>query len=328
MRSKLAPVFVGLGVFLIVAAALVRFYAYPTLADVPPDYEGITRLEAKDAQIVDWDSLVEPGPARTETRDLSISSRTIADSGVDAPGDTVVWVNSTVVGIDGGDDFQRTQERAAFDGKTGAAVACKVCKSWTKEENTDVPVERKGQVYKFPFGTEKKDYLVWDGTLGKATEARFEGEERIDGLSVYKFVQTIAPTVVDTRSLPADKFGLSAQGPVDAQLWYGMTRTFYVEPETGSPVNRVEERMQELRYDGSVIPVFNAKVQYTQAQVDELVDDAKGNARMLGGMKVVFPLVLLLFGAALVAGGLVIGRSARPDGERPARPRDQELAGV
>ena len=50
MRSKLAAVSVGLGVFLIVAAALVRFYAYPVLATVPPDYEGVTKLEATGAE--------------------------------------------------------------------------------------------------------------------------------------------------------------------------------------------------------------------------------------------------------------------------------------
>ena len=46
MRTKIAPIAVGLGVFLIVAAALVRFYAYPSLAEVPADYDGVTELEA------------------------------------------------------------------------------------------------------------------------------------------------------------------------------------------------------------------------------------------------------------------------------------------
>lgn len=326
MRSKLAAVSVGLGVFLIVAAALVRFYAYPVLANVPPDYEGTTKLEAKGAEIFNSD----PEVLAPETSDLDITSFTIADSGVRAPGDTVVWVNSTTVKRVGGEDFQQTRERAPFDGKTGAAVDCAKCGSWEEVASADdftkvdrVDVTRKGLVFKFPFATEKKDYPLWDGTLGKAVDAKFEGEETVDGLKVYKFVQTIPDTMVETRSVPAKVFGSADTGNVEAEMWYQMTRTFWVEPTTGSPVNRVENRVQELRYDGTSVPAFTGTVQYTQAQVDDLVSDAKGNARMLGGMKLVFPGILLLLGAGLLAAGLVLGKSARQ--QRAARRDDKAL---
>ncbi|GAA3520817.1 DUF3068 domain-containing protein [Nocardioides daeguensis] len=326
MRSKLAAVSVGLGVFLIVAAALVRFYAYPVLANVPPDYEGTTKLQAKDAQIFNS----KPEVLAPETWDLDITSVTIADSGVEAPGDTVVWVNSTTVNRVGGEIFQQTRERAPFDGKTGAAVDCAKCGSWEEVARADdftkierVDVKRKGLIYKFPFGTEKKDYPLWDGTLGKAVDAKFEGEEKIDGLSVYKFVQTIPDTMVETREVPGSVFGSTEAGNVTAEMWYQMTRTFYVEPETGSPVNRVENRVQELRYDGVSVPAFTGTVQYTKAQVDDLVSDAKSNSTLLGGMKLLFPVLLLLLGAGLVAAGLVLGRAARR--ERAGHRRDEAL---
>lgn len=317
MRSKIAAVAIGLGVFMIVAAGLVRFYAYPTLATVPVDYKGTTQLEAEGAEVLKWESIKDPGPAVSETHDLSIESFTIADPGADAPDGVVVWVNSTVVTQDDGKEFQKTQERAPFDGVSGAAVDCDECKSWVSDtavyegqERVETPIERKGQVFKFPFGTEKKTYDVWDGSVDKAVPATFEGTEEIDGLEVYKFVQTIEPTVVSTQELPGEKFG-STEPLVEAELWYSMTRTFYVEPQTGSPVNRTEERMQELRYDGAVIPVFNGTVQYTDDQVAELVEDAGSNATMLGGMKVLFPLLLVVVGLALLAGGLFAGARAR-----------------
>ncbi|HWJ08186.1 MAG TPA: DUF3068 domain-containing protein [Nocardioides sp.] len=331
MRSKFAAVAIGLGVFMIVAAGLVRFYAYPTLATVPADYKGTTQLEAKGAEVLKWDSIKDPGPAVSETHDLAIESFTIADSGADAPDGVVVWVNSTTVTQDDGGIFQRTQERAPFDGVSGAAVECDTCESWVSDtanykgddSRVETPVERQGQVYKFPFGTEKKTYDIWDGTLDEAVPATFEGTEEIDGLEVYKFVQKIAPTVVSTQELPGAKFG-STEPTVEAELWYSMTRTFYVEPETGSPVNRVEERMQELRYDGVVVPVFNGTVQYTAQQVDDLVngtDDEKGakeNATLLGGLRLLFPLILLVVGLALLAGGLVMGSRARAHREDKA----------
>lgn len=323
MRSKFAAVAIGLGVFMIVAAGLVRFYAYPTLATVPADYKGTTHLEAKGAEVLKWKSIQDPGPAVSETHDLAITSFTIADSGADAPDGVDVWVNSTTVLQDDGTVFQKTQERAPFDGVSGAAVDCGKCDSWVSDtavydgqERVETPVERQGQIYKFPFGTEKKSYDVWDGTLDKAVPATFEGTEKIDGLEVYKFVQTIEPQVVSTQELPGEKFG-STEPLVEAELWYSMTRTFYVEPKTGSPVDRTEERMQELRYGDVVVPVFNGTVQYTDQQVDDLVngtDDQKGakeNAMLLGGLHLLFPLVLVIVGLALLAGGLFVGSKAR-----------------
>lgn len=313
MRTKIASTAVGLGVFFIVAAALVRFYAYPTLAQVPADYEGVTDLEATGAEVFN----TNPDVLATETTDLSISSRTIADSGATTPDGVVVWVNSTTVTRADGTVFQQSRERAPFDAVSGAAVNCAKCESWNEvAEGEQEAVEREGQIYKFPFGTEKKDYKVWDGTTGEAVVARFEGTEEIQGLTVYKFVQRIDPTMVETREVPGSVFG-STEPSVAAEMWYEMTRTFYVEPQTGSPVNRVEDRVQELRYDGQSTSVFTGTVQYTQDQVSELVDDAKGNATMLGGMKLLFPLLLVLLGAALLAGGLVLNRTAnRHAGER------------
>ena len=326
MRSKLANVSVGLGVFLIVAAALVRFYAYPSLATVPADYEGITKLEAKGAQIFNSD----PDVLKTETSDLDISSRTIADSGAKAPDGDVVWVNSTTVKRADGTIFQQSRERAPFNAKSGAGVDCKSCDSWTEVAAGDrEPVTRTGQIYKFPFGTQKHGYPVWDDALGKATTAKFAGEEKLDGLTVYKFVQTIPDTMIETREVPGKIFG-STEPSVQAEMWYSMTRTFWVEPQSGSPVNRVENRVQELRYDGVSVPAFTGTVQYTKAQVDELVSDGKSNARMLSGLQLTFPLIMLIVGIVLLGGGLVLGRSAqhgRSDGGA-SKKKDPALAGV
>lgn len=314
MRSKIAAVAIGLGVFMIVAAGLVRFYAYPILATVPPDYEGTTLLEAKDAQVLNFKTY------ESETHDLKIKSYTVAYEEPKAPEGVVAWVNSTTVNRADGTIFQQTRERAPFDAVTGEASDCDGCESWTEakegDDLTQEPVAREGQVYKFPFGTDKKDYGVWDGTIGKSVPATFEGTEEIDGLEVYKFVQTIEPTMIETREVPGSMFGSSESG-VQAEMWYGMTRTFFVEPETGSPVDRVEERMQELRYEGQSVPLFNATVQYTDQQVDDLVNGtkdqtgAKENGRLLAGLRFLFPLLLVLVGLALLAGGLVAGSKAR-----------------
>ncbi len=70
---------------------------------------------------------------------------------------------------------------------------------------------------------------------------------------------------------------------------YAMTRTFYVEPVTGAPVNRVEERVQELVYDGTEVPAFVGTVQYTDAQVDRTSTGSTPRRRCSAARRCVFP---------------------------------------
>ncbi len=318
MRRLIGPVLVGFGVFLIVAAGLVRFYAYPALAKVPANYDGTTMLEAKDALVFNSD----PKVLATETTDLSIESRTIATESDEAPDGVVVWQNSVTLTRDDGTIFQRTRERAPFDETSGEGVECDGCDSYeevAKGETEDVVYE--GQVYKFPFDTQKKDYAVWDGTLGEATTATFEGEADLEGLHVYKFVQVVEPTVVETREVPGSIFG-SDEAAVDAEMVYSMVRTFYIEPATGSPVNRVEERVQELQYDGQSVPAFTATVTYTDEQVDKSIDDVKTKGALLGGMRVLFPVLMVLLGVVLVGAGLLLNRRSTGAGPSGAQAKD------
>ncbi len=312
MRRLIGPTLVGLGVFLIVAAGLARFYAYPALAKVPAGYDGTTHLEASGAQIFNSD----PEVLAPETHDLVITSKTSEVADAEAPDGGAVWTNRTTVDRADGSTFQQSREQLAFD-ENGAGVACE-CDTWVEETDDDdkvvqVPTTPEGQVYKFPFGTEQKSYDVWDGTLGEATEATFEGEETVQGLRVYKFVQVIEPTVVESgRDVPGSVFE-SDEASVEADMVYAMTRTLYVEPVTGSPVHRVEERVQELVYDGVRVPAFVGTVHYTDAQVDKNVDDVSSKATLLGGMRVLFPMILLVLGALLLGLGLVIHRRLESD---------------
>lgn len=314
MRRLIGPTLVGLGVFLIVAAGLARFYAYPALAKVPEGYNSTTDLEATGAQIFNSD----PEVLAAETHDLSITSDTREDVNADAPEGAVVWVNLTTIERADGTEFQKATERVPFGEASGEAVDCDECDPFVEVRRIEdnelerVPTTFEGQVYKFPFGTERKDYDQWDGTLGEAVPATYEGEDDIQGVTVYKFVQEIEPTVVQTRDLPGSIFG-SDESSVSAEVVYAMKRTFYVEPVTGSPIDRVEERTQELVYDGVRVPAFVGTVEYTDAQVDENVEKVDSKATLLGGLRFLFPLILLVLGALLLGLGLVINRRLESD---------------
>lgn len=306
MRRMIGPVLVGAGVFLIVAAALARFYAYPTLAKVPDGYHSTTYLEATGAQIFNSD----PEVLAPETHDLEITSNTREVADADAPDGDVIWTNVTSVDKADGGNFQQSTEQFAFDEVSGAGVDCD-CDTWVAQSDGEkvvqVPTTAEGQIYKFPFDTQKQDYDVWDGDLGEATTAEYEGEETIEGLNVYKFVQVIDPTVIETRDVPGSVFG-SRRASVSADMVYAMTRTLYIEPVTGTPIHRTEERTQELEYNGVRVPAFVGTVYYTDAQVDDLVDEVSTKATLLGGLRFLFPAIAVLLGLVLLGLGLFLNR--------------------
>ncbi|PWN03633.1 hypothetical protein DJ010_05935 [Nocardioides silvaticus] len=312
MRRLIGPVLIGAGVFLIVAAALVRFYAVPTLTKVPSGYNSVTNLEATGAEIFNSD----PEVLAPETHDLVITSNTREDADADAPDGVAVWVNATVVDKATGGNFQKTTERVAFDDSSGAGVDCDSCDTWIAasdgETVEEVPTTFEGQIYKFPFNTQKKSYDVWDGSVGEAVPATYEGEDKVNGLDVYKFVQVIEPTIIEQRDIPGSVFG-SDEPTVTADMSYAMTRTFYVEPVTGAPVHRVDDRVQELVYDGVRVPAFVGNVHYTDAQVDENVSDVETRAKLLGGARLLYPLLAALLGVLMLGLGLVLNRRFADD---------------
>lgn len=337
MRRLFSTALVGLGAFLIMAAVLVKFYALPSLAITPTNYESTTELRATDATIFDAAAL-EP-----VTSDLAISSYTVADSAVDAPEGVDVWVNRTSIvrsDVDGATCdpavdaalpgcFQQSSERVPFDAESGAATACPDCGSYVDESYVDgdsyavrqVEVTRSGQVYKAPFGMDKQDLMWWDSAIGEATTMEYVGTESIDGLETYKYVQTIEPTEIGTQDLPGSVFG-TTEDTVTAATVYSMVRTMWFEPTTGTPVNRVENRNQYFEADGQQVPAFVGTVEYTPETVSDMVSDGKSQSFLLGGMVWLFPIAMVVLGLVAVAGGLQLRRGRRDQRDRSTDDRE------
>ena len=338
MRRVFSTVLIGLGAFLIMAAVLVKFYAHPNLATLPTNYESTTELQANGATIFDAATL---SPITT---DLAISSYTVADSDVATPSDTVVWVNRTSIvntGVPGATCdpsvdaalpgcFQQNSDRVPFDKQSGAAAPCPDCGSYVDQSYVDgdsyavrqVDVTRSGQIYKAPFDMKKADMQWWDSAISEATTMKYLGTEKIDGFETYKYVQTIEPTQISTQDLPGSVFGVT-DSTVTAATMYGMTRTVWFAPTTGSPVMRVENRNQYFDYEGQQVDAFVGTVEYTPDTVADLVADGKSQAFLLGGMVWLFPLAMIVIGLAAIAGGLALRRGGR--GAKHHGKNDREL---
>jgi hypothetical protein len=320
MRRILSPVLIGLGAFLVISALMLRFYALPRLAVAPIDQSSVTVLTAKDAVVFNSD----PDVLADVTTDLTVTSNTVGDvkASEAAPDGVRVWNNTTSVRMADGTIFNRSVERAAFDEKTGVNVDC--CDTWeSSEDGVQTPITRTGQMYLFPFGTEKKDYEQWDGTLKKATTAKYDGEDTIEGIKVYKFVQVVPETVVGSQELPGSLVG-SDEPSVQADMVYSNTRTLYIEPTTGAPLNRTEEQYQKLVYNGNELTAIKADLGYNDASIKDIADQLNSQVPLLKAMNLLIPLLMILIGLFAVAVGLFI--RAKPGSHSSTNNEKKELA--
>lgn len=298
-RAGFALVFVGL--FLLFFALLVRFYAYPRLQKAPLDQYSkpvavgsgtyFNRAQLKEVQGAQLQNI------RVVRGDVRAGSS-----------DTAVWdsFNSTTDLSDGG-VITASQERAAFDRVNAMPKQC--C-----GENPP----HQGLIFKFPFNTKKETYPFWDFTAKKEFPARFIDEEKLLGLTVYKFEQRISDVQTESIEISGEMAGEPDQQTVTAFVIYGNTKTLWVEPRTGQIVKAGQDVDQVLQTPAGkqVLTVVDASLTYDDATVRDFVSDAKSNVSQLNLLSVTLPLGGAILGILLLIGGLVA--AARPPGRRVA----------
>ncbi|WP_433420578.1 DUF3068 domain-containing protein [Microtetraspora malaysiensis] len=299
MRRLVGLVLLAAGAFFIVLAPLVKFVDAGQLIQAPADQYSITYLRAENAQYFSKPDL----KVLTGTVDITVTTRGDVKEAKD---DHVVWDQFTSASdvTNGRPGISWTEFRSAFNKYDGAGVNC--CGANVDSE----PVQLEGQIYLFPFGVEKKTYKVFNSSTRKAYDAVFAGEDTIEGLSVYKFVQQVPPTVVDSLNLPASLLGMTEPGDVAADRVYDGVNTFWVEPRTGAPVKQEQQRHEVLKTRDGVErrPAFVATAVMTPKSVSDLAKTVRGNLSQITLITITLPLVSLILGVALILGGIVLLR--------------------
>lgn len=333
MGRKLGTVALFLGAFVLALAVLSKFYMYDRLAVVPLNNETTSISETAPGQ--DGTYLDIAGGLRVA--EAPLKSTRIVSGDVDASKkasdelgkDVAVWktyVCTAPAAFDcssGETPLSASDEVVAFDRHSGEAVAWKGNTS-SADGETAKDFAFKGQYFKFPFDTKKKTYQFWDGTLNKATPAKYVGEGKVDGLKVLKFEQTIAPVKTGTIDVPGSLVGLPDEGTVTADRIYSNVRTFSVEPVTGVIVVGGEAQDGYLELDGErVLTTTKATLQYTESNTKDTVDEYKPKATLLTAVKTWVPYGGGIIGLLLIAVGLFSRRSRGSEGTR--RSDDGEL---
>ena len=310
MRRFVGPVLLGLGVFLVVLAGMLRFYVADRVIITPIDQYAQTVAPGPG-------SYLDPVALQERTGDL-VATRTVKADVAASSKDVAVWDVSVVLSTGDRTFVRATLDRVASDRRSAEAVNC------CGEAVDSTPTRHSGVSYKFPFNTQKKDYPFWDPNSKQAPPAKFVSEEKVQGLTTYKFLQVIAPTQLQTQEVPGSLVGESAAS-FQAPVFYSTTRTIWVEPKTGVIVKGDEQNKTTLRNSAgedkaTVIQfdlTFDDNTQQAQAKL------AKDNIGKINLVTLWLPLLGLVLGIIFILAGLILMRAA--DRARPAS-QDEPVA--
>lgn len=288
MRRWLGPLLLGLGVFFLVMAGMMRFFVADRLVVTPIDQYTQTTAVGPGR----W---LDGATGEEETGDLT-AIRTVRGDVPASSEDVAVWDVSVVLQTGTGTMVRATLDRVALDRKTAEAVNC------CGESADGEPTRHAGVSYKFPFGTEKRDYTWWEPNSRQAYPAKYISEEKVQDLTTYKFIQQV----------PGQELQRSG-----ATVWFQTTRTVWVEPRSGVIVKGNEQASSSLNdLAGPTVVAFDVTFnEETQRSQADLARNAIGSIRLL---TLWVPLLAAALGLILVAAGLLLLRAGRGGGA-PAR---------
>ncbi|MGH3646401.1 MAG: DUF3068 domain-containing protein [Micromonosporaceae bacterium] len=171
-----------------------------------------------------------------------------------------------------------------------------------------------GQIYKFPFGTEKKEYKYFDVVLRTAPTVRYVKEDTIDGLAVYVFEQRIGRTKIEDREVPGRLIGQPDEASVLAERYYENTRTLWVEPTTGAIIKGTEKVSQELEDPGTgeTLTLLEGTLTLTDESIKANVERTRTGADQLRLVRTTAPWTLGVVGTICFVVGIWLAFTGRP----------------
>lgn len=343
MRRIVGFVLIGLGVFAVALGLMLRLYAYPRLAKAPLDPKGVSIATGSGitALVIVQDNGVLTPQIR---QNLTLTATRLVTGDLTQPevrdgGDVQSWIEAVQTVDQDGNLVKATERQVCLDRHSNEAVEpCSVRYVKAKTNPASFEAEREDNVaqpgvnLKFPFDTDKRTYQVYDLTVRAATDAKFEGEEELNGLNTYRFVQDIQATKVEERQVPGSLLGRSDPS-VSADLYYQVRRVMWVEPATGQIVKGQEQQHQELvlpdQSPGQGTAVLDGTLTFNDETIAKNISDAKDNRAKLW-LLTVLPIILWIVGTLLVLGGVALMLLRRRGGGTldGSPPQPRELTGA
>ncbi|NLU67542.1 DUF3068 domain-containing protein [Streptomyces sp. HNM0574] len=318
MRRRASLILLAFAVFFTALAPLMRWYAFPRLAKIPPSQYQAVVMEAKDATLLDYATMRPKKADKVSIVQTLKGNVEEAEKVRERTGrDVVVWDTLSYVADEDGKMVSRIPERYIFDAHTQDPVNA------PGEHVDGDPVRREGIEYKWPFLTEKRDYEYFDFQTRTSAPIHYKGTRTFRGLEVYYFEQTIPWTKVKVpKKLP---MGATPEIVKQAGMerWYSTKRMFWVDPTTGAPVNGEELHKEEMRWTGNPdkepLTAFAGHVKMRPDFLADTVEMVSAQRQLVLLLTTYLPWGFLGLGAGALTLSLVLeARGRRPDEPGPA----------
>jgi len=305
-RRVIGLILAGLGAFLFVAALLARTYVPGKVVKYPLNEYLVTQLVGHD---VSYFSATKVKPMTGAT--MMVTS-TVKGDGKAGTSSTAVWDTFTYL-------FDQTNHlkfsynirRFAFNRQTAELVMC--CGA---NVDGNAGVRQTGLVgFLWPMGTQQHTYQIFDPAINQARPATYEGTTKIAGISVYKFVEKVAPTRSGQETVPRSLVGMTGNDTVTLPEMTTETNTFYVDPLTGAQLNETQnEHVALVDSTGAErLLLLNASLSFTPQSLAKVVHIDKKARNEITLLKVTVPLAAGVVGIVLLVGGILLARPRRDD---------------
>jgi hypothetical protein len=327
MRRKASLILLAFAVFFTAMSPLMRWYAFPRLAKIPPSQYQEAVLEAKNPTLVDYGTMTAKKVSKvTVVQTLKGNVEASEKIEKSADRDVVVWDALSYVQGPDGKMVSKVPERYIFDAHSQEPVHA------TGEMVDGDAVKRQGIEFKWPFLTEKRDYEYFDAQARVTKPIHYKGTQTFRGVKVYYFEQTIPWTKVPMpKTMPIKGITPESLDKTGTTRWYTTVRKFWVEPTTGAPVYGEEIQKNELRGgtllgDRDKVTVFAGHVKMREDYIKDTVDLVKSQRVLVLLMTSYLPWGFLGLGLLLLALSLWLeARSRRPGEPEPTAPEPEPV---
>jgi hypothetical protein len=314
MRRILGYAASVIGAFLLAIALLTRFYLVDRVIKFPLNEYHVETLTAADATYFSAGQLAD------------VSGVTMRETAT-VKGDTAAGTSTRAVWQEFDDIYDATHDKPfgyllqqlAFNRRSGVLIKC--CGEFVgTRSHTHFPVG--GQAYSWPFGTQKRTYLVFSNTVDRPVPARYAGTATVDGVGTYKFIEQIPATEFGAVSLPGSLAGEKTPALVTLGEWAQVQETDYVDPVTGGQVDTVADEHLTLR-DSQGIPrliLLQADFMMSPSTIASLAKSARSSDTDILLISTILPVSAGLLGLVLlVAGPILVLRSRNGERDDPGQ---------
>lgn len=309
MRRVVWPLLIGLGVFFIVMAVMLRFYMPGQVIKAPLNEYIKNTLQGTDVtyfSAAQLEELTGVTMRATDTVEGDVAAAKAAGASHIA-----VWRRFTAIeDMTNRQPFSYHSQMLAFDRRTGQLINC--CGNFIGSNHN---LHVTGQGYLWPIGAGKHNYQIFETTLMKPVTARFVGTADTNGTATYRYAVHVPPTQIGTQTLPAALLGLPGTEVTLAEF-YTVDKTYWVDPVTGAPVRLSETEQLTLRDSSGAtqLVLFDGTLSSTPASVQASVAHDGSYLLKANLIAIILPLIGLVVGIILIVVGLVLSRT-RPDDE-------------